>query len=612
MSDRIGVGDLEAALLKIVAVIQLGAAHKERAFWINNHTHLIRLHDDIAVGGPIHQIHLVLEPRAAASDHRHTQRPLGAALLGQDRAQSLARCIEHANQFFVSDAVLNTIHRRKNAHGPCECKHITEHIAEAGGLGFFTTSGRLFHMTTLEDRLGTAEKALQVNLDKGFYGTFAEIGAGQEVARHFFTAGGAAGTVAKTMSAYDMKFSDAIYGPSPRYVSRERLQTMLEHERALLVERLGPTAGRERRFFVFADTVAARSFRRHDESHGWMGLRFQHAPDVDFSDIILHVRMLDPENLLQQEALGIVGVNLIHAAFCGRLPKDVIGSLLDNLKPGRIEVDMIRFSGPAFGAVDNRLMSLELVVQGLTSATLFRANGEVIQAADAFYKKPILVERGSFRPVTLVTNDMLDGALRLFEKEQGVEGHQSEILMEITIKNLLSDGVLDLQDFLDRVDMLSALGRTVLISDYGEYYRLVNYLTRYTEEPIGLPMGIPGLHEILKPIHYGNLEGGILEAVGRLFKKNVRLYVYPCLNAKGELVNCENYRAPKGLEHLYEYLRGNGFIRSIDDYNTKNLHIRAPRVLEMISAQDRAWESMVPPEVVAIIKERRLFGAGAR
>jgi len=278
-------------------------------------------------------------------------------------------------------------------------------------------------MSYTDAERGTRGKALRVNLDNGFYGTFAEIGAGQEVARQFFSAGGAAGTIAKTMSAYDMTFSDAIYGASRRYVSRERLETMLEHEEELLIERLGATAGDNRRFFVFADTVAARSFRRHDESHGWMGLRFQHAPRAKFSNIILHVRMLDTENLLQQEALGIAGVNLIYgAAFNHQNPRTLIGSLLDDLKPGRIEVDMIRFSGPAFAGVDNRIMSLELVVQKLTRATLFRPDGEVVQASDAFYKKPILVERGSFRPVTCVTNDMLDGAKRLFEQEDGVAG----------------------------------------------------------------------------------------------------------------------------------------------------------------------------------------------
>ena len=457
---------------------------------------------------------------------------------------------------------------------------------------------------------GTLGKALKVNLDNGFYGTFAEIGAGQEVARHFFTAGGAAGTIAKTMSAYDMTFSDAIYGSSPRYVSRERLETMLGHEQRLLIERLGATAGDTRRFFVFADTVAARSFRRHDESHGWMGLRFQHAPHADFSDIIVHVRMLDTENLFQQEALGITGVNLIYgAAFNHQDPHRLIGSLLDDLKPGRIEVDMIRFSGPAFPDVDNRIMSLELVVQKLTRATLFRPDGEVVQASDAFYKRPILVERGSFRPVTHVTNDMLDGAKRLFEREQGVEGEEPAILMEITIKNLLSHGPLDLHDFLDRIDLLGALGRTVLISNYGEYYKLVNFLTRYTEKPIGLPMGIPGLHEIFNSGHYNDLEGGILEALGRLFKRNVRLYVYPFLATSGELVTCENFRTPHGLENLYEHLRVNKLIRPIEDYRPDYLRIHSPKVLEMIAAGDANWETMVPEAARDVIKKRGLFGA---
>lgn len=453
-----------------------------------------------------------------------------------------------------------------------------------------------------------AAKALQVNLDPTFYGTFAEIGAGQEVARHFFSVGGAAGTVAKTMSAYDMTFSDAIYGHSRRYVSRERLETMLAHEQELLLERLGVSKGAEKRFFVFADTVAARSFRRHDESHGWVGLRFQHQPLAAFSDVILHVRLLDEENLLQQEALGIVGVNLVHGgAFQTGDPRALIGGLLDGLKPGRIEIDMIRFSGPAFPGLDNRQMSLELVVQGLAQATLFRADGEVVQAADAFYKKPLLVERGSFRPVTHVTNDMLDGARVLFEKEDGVAGQEPEVLMEITLKNLLASGALDLPDFLDRIDLLAALGRTVLISNYGEYHRLVNFLTRYTGAPIGLPMGIPSLVEIFNAAHYENLEGGILEAIGRLFKRNVRLYVYPFLNAAGELVDCGNFQTPPGMAHLYAHLRENGLVRAIEAYRPEYLHIHSPEVLAMIAKGDTRWESMVPDAVAAEIKRRSLF-----
>ena len=457
---------------------------------------------------------------------------------------------------------------------------------------------------------GIDKKALQINVDKRIYGTFAEIGAGQEVARHFFAVGGAAGTIAKTMSAYDMTFSDAIYGTSDRYVSRSRLETMLGHEFDLLLERLDATTGANRRFFAFADTVAARSFRRHDESHGWMGLRFQHEPRAPYSEIILHVRMLDSENIHQQEALGIFGVNLVHGAtYHSSDPRLLIKSLSDALKPGRIEVDMIRFSGPAFPGIDNRIMNLELIVQGLTQAALFRPDGEVVQAAEAFYKKPLLVERGSFRPVTLVTNDMLDGALKIFENEDGMQDTNPEILMEITMQNLLSSGHLDLRDFLDRVDMLGALGRTVLISNYGEFYRLVNFLTRYTAGPIGLPMGIPGLADIFDEKYYTMLDGGILEALGRLFKKNVRLYVYPFQSPGGELVNCENFRVAPHLKHLYVHLRENGMIQTIKDFQPEYLKIHSPRVLELIQKSDASWESMVPAEVAKIIKQRGLFRA---
>ena len=261
--------------------------------------------------------------------------------------------------------------------------------------------------------VGTNKKAFQINLDSKRYGTFAEIGAGQEVARRFFSVGGASGTIAKTMSAYDMTFSDAIYGPTDRYVSRVRLGTMLDREYKLLIERLDQTLGAQRLFFVFADTVAARSFKQHNEAHGWLGVRFQTDFRGEPSQIIVHVRMLDEGDVEQQEALGVIGVNLIYGAFYHAKAEELISSLQENLAPGRIEVDMIKFSGPAFAQVDNRLISLQLVSQGLT-AVMFRADGETVQPAEVFYKKAILVERGSFRPVTYATNDMLDGARRKF------------------------------------------------------------------------------------------------------------------------------------------------------------------------------------------------------
>jgi hypothetical protein len=302
-----------------------------------------------------------------------------------------------------------------------------------------------------EMEIGTDKKALQINLDANKYGTFAEIGAGQEVARRFFHVGAAAGTIAKTMSAYDMTFSDAIYGPTDRYVSRVRLQTMLDHEYDLLVKRLDTKLAAEKTFFVFADTVAARSFKQHNESHGWLGVRFQTEKRGDPSQIIVHVRMLDEANVDQQEALGVIGVNLLYGAFYYHQPERLIPSLQENLAPGRIEVDMIKFSGPTFHGVDNRLMSLQLVSQGLTNAVMFKADGETVQPAEVFYKKAILVERGSFRPVTYATNDMLDGARRAFLAQSASSESDLVVLMEMTLENLLAEGELNHADFLARV-----------------------------------------------------------------------------------------------------------------------------------------------------------------
>ncbi|MET0222835.1 MAG: TonB-dependent receptor [Terrimicrobium sp.] len=460
-----------------------------------------------------------------------------------------------------------------------------------------------------ESELKVEKKAFQINMEPRIYGAFAEIGAGQDVARRFFAVGGAAGTVAKTISAYDMTFSDAIYGACGRYVSRARLHSMLTHEYNLLIERLDEKVGSSRTFFAYADTVAARSFRRHAESQGWMGIRFQKQPRTEPNEIIVHVRMLDARNIQQQEAIGIVGVNLIHGAyFLTENPEALVASLVDDLAPGRIEVDMIRFTGPDFADVDDRIMALQLVTQNLTNAALFRATGEIVNAADALYKKPLLVERGSFRPVTLLADDMLNCAKAMFMREEGVRDSEPEILMEITMKNLLASGELDLRDFLDRVDMLGAMGRTVLISNYGAYHRLVNYLSRYTDRMVGLPLGIPAMAEILEEEYYKDLEGGILEALGRLFKTGVKLYVYPFLNPNGDLVTTENFEVAPNLVHLYRHLLDNGFIEAMEGYNPSYLPIKSPGVLAKIRAGISSWESMVSPEVAKIIKQRQLFG----
>jgi hypothetical protein len=461
-----------------------------------------------------------------------------------------------------------------------------------------------------ERLLDTHHKALQVNLDKTKYGTFAEIGAGQEVARWFFRVGAAAGTIAKSISAYDMVVSDAIYGPTDRYVSRRRLSAMLEHEYQLLVERLRQKRGSTTRFFAFANTVTARSFKHKDESHGWMGIRFQIKPESEPCDIWIHVRMLDRENIQQQEALGIMGVNLIYSAlYLHQSPEVLIGSLMDELTSERVEVDMIRFSGPDFAKLDNRLMALQLVQQGLANSAMFTASGEVVQAAEVLYRKPILVERGSFRPATNVTIDMLQCAEAQFVQEPNVVGEEIVVVTEMTMKNLVTEGKIDHKDFLDRADLLAALGKNVLVSNYGEFYRLAAYLFRYTKKMIGIVMGIPTLRELLDEKYYVDLEGGILESFGRLFKNALKLYVYPLQDPGSRaIVTASNLVVAPHLRHLYAFLLESRFIENICDYNRNFLPIFSRDVLAKIRSGDAEWEKMVPSEVAQIIKARGLFG----
>jgi hypothetical protein len=384
---------------------------------------------------------------------------------------------------------------------------------------------------------------------------------------------------------------------------------MLDHEYDLLIERLDQKFGTEKTFFVFADTVAARSFKHRSESHGWLGIRFQPEPRGQPSQIIIHVRLLDGTHVEQQEALGVIGVNLLHGAFYHRQPEQLIASLQENLAPARIEVDMIKFSGPVFQNVDNRLMSLRLVSQGLTDAVMFRADGETVQPAEVFYKKAILVERGSFRPVTYATNDMLDGARREFVKHCDCSEDDVVVLMEMTLENLLANGQLDHTDFLARVDILGALGRTVLISRFREYYRLAGYLFRYTNRAIGLVMGVPSLIEILNEKYYTNLEGGILEALGRMFKGGLKLYVYPMIDdASGHIVTATQIEVAPNLRSLFSYLIDNQYVQEITDYHPEYLRIHPPDVLAKLQSRDRRWEQMVPAEVAHIIKQREFFG----
>jgi hypothetical protein len=457
----------------------------------------------------------------------------------------------------------------------------------------------------------TLQKALTINLDQAIYGTIAEIGAGQEVARFFFQAGGAAGTIAKSMSAYDMQFSNAIYGAeeSGRYVTRGRLERMLDREYRLVVERLEGYRPKNTTYFAFANTVAAKAYNRKGECHGWLGVRMQLFPEAPPSQVMLHVRMLDKENRLQQDALGILGVNLIYGAFYHyRSAHRLIESLLDNLSTDRIEIDMIEFSGPYFDELDHRLINLHLIKTGLTNAVMYAADGTIIQPSEILHKKHILVIRGSFRPVTNINLDMIKCGYQQFLKEPGVDPEQVVMLTEITTATLEWSGDIDDKDFLGRVDTLNALGQIVLISNYLRYFRLVNYFRRYTQRTIGIVLGIPNVRDIFNEKFYEGLEGGILEAFGKLFGGNTKLFVYPATGADGQLTTLQSLQMDEKLRHLFDYLLVNEYLVPMDGYRTDLFHIDSRAMLKTLQAGRDGWQKDVPEIVAQMIESKRLFG----
>lgn len=458
-------------------------------------------------------------------------------------------------------------------------------------------------------KLTTSEKALRINLDRSIYGSFAEIGAGQEVAANFFKAGGASGTIAKTISAYDMKFSDAIYGYCERYVCEERLMKMLDHEYVLLPERL-PHRISNTRFFSFADTVEVLNYERTNQPHGWMGLRFQLRPESEPNDCVIHVRMHDNDPLQQQAALGVVGVNMIYACSYETDPEKILMSLLDGLSPRRIEIDMFRLTGPDFKHVDNRLMALKLVKNGFTRAAMFGPDGQVRQPSDELYKKNILVLRGRFRPPTHVNVDMLLTSRRRFKNEPDVDKSRMILLTELTLNDLGVEGNIDERDFLNRADILCSLGQNVLISNYYEYYRLMDYLSRITKgKKIGIVMGIYALQKVFDERTYTNLRGGILECFASLFGTNVKLYIYPALLPDGKLFTLKDFEStlPDNLKNLFRYLMDNNKLEDIQDANVNNLHIISDNVLAMIKRGEPGWEKFVPHKVEEAIKKNGLF-----
>jgi hypothetical protein len=454
------------------------------------------------------------------------------------------------------------------------------------------------------------QKALEINLDEKFYGNFAEIGAGQEVARHFFKAGAASGTIAKTICAYDMTYSDFIYGKeeSGRYVCESRLVKMLKREYDQLAERLVGQS-QTKCFFAYANTVAIRNFHGTNEAHGWMGIRFQHEPMSPFSEIILHLRLFDLTAQHQQDMVGVSGVNLIYASFYNRDNASIlVSSILNQLDPTRVEVDMLKVSGPAFKHMDSRLVALELVKQRSTSAILFDPNGNVVPISDYLYKKNILVVRGSYRPPTLVNLDCLNSSQQSFSECEKIKKDAIITLAEISLTAMNSSGDFSNEDFLARVDLVSALGFPTLVTNYAQYFKLSSFFTRFKPKAVGIVLGVYNFIQIFDE-SYNDAEGGLLESLGVLFRNNTRVLIYPAMNDdETTIMTSKNIDLSKHLVHLYKHFSDNNLIIDIENYDAKLLNIYSRKVLNMITNNEVGWEQMVPQSVAKTINDKCLFG----
>lgn len=463
-------------------------------------------------------------------------------------------------------------------------------------------------MLERDKSISTEQKALTINLDEHKYGSIVEIGAGQEVARQFFKAGAAAGTIAKTSSAYDMTVSDAIYGKAGRYVSRERVEQMAKHEFDLCIDRLQSVRPPNCTFFSYAATVTARSFKGGNECHGWIGLKVQMRPKEEPCSIICHVRMLDNSNELQSEALGILGVNLIYGGFYyGDKPKWLIESLSDNLGDDRIEIDLIHFEGPGFNYIDNRLMNLHLVHSWLTRAVMFDTKGTPVVPRDTLYKKPVIVTRGSFKPPTKVHADMAQAGLAQMKKKEGVDPSKVLQFAEISMSQLIKGNAVDDADFIARTELANAMGFNVLLSDYVRYFSLRSWFRRHTMEPISILMKANDVGHLFDEEYYDGLEGRVLEGLGKLFADNTSVIVYPNKN-DGKLQTLEDIKVPERLELIAKQLIINKKLVDIEGHDESLIDISARKVMESIQAGGSDWESHLDEAVTEKIKSARLFG----
>ncbi len=458
--------------------------------------------------------------------------------------------------------------------------------------------------------LSTKEKAVKINIESNFFGTIAEIGGGQETARHLFQAGGASNTIAKSISAYDKRFSDHFYneGKSSRYVAQSRLNQMLNEEYKQLMHVL--TQEHDRKFFVFANTVETLNFHKTNQGHGWLGIAVEGQEKNSPNILVVHVTLLENDPLLQQYTLGALGINLIYAGlFLSDSPTTIIPSLIDNLDLDRIEIDYIHFEGPDFRDVDNRLMNVILVKNNMTPAIMFDPKGTVHQPADMLYKKNVLAVRGFFRPINKLGMDIINDSLEIFKNDEEYEADNTISFCEITLNYLMQGEELDEQDFLHRVDILNMMGQYVMVSNFSRFFQLGQYFTKFKIKKLRVVVGMPTFVKILDESYYRDLKGGLLEAMGQLFQRNTKLYVYPSVDEKSKkVITPVNAEFQSNARLMLEYLFSNRRIVILKNVSQEHLDITTQEVTKLISEGDSSFCKLVPDEVGKYIIKNHIFG----
>lgn len=422
--------------------------------------------------------------------------------------------------------------------------------------------------------LDTRRKALTINLDEQVYGTFAEIGAGQEVARNFFMAGAASGTVAKTMSAYDMTFSNEIYGieESGRYVSRSRLLKMLDYEYQLLQERLSSEKYKDRTFFAFANTVTTINYNKTNDPHGWLGIKFQLEPDGEENHIIFHVRLLDSDVSLQQNVLGVLGVNLVYAAFyLYHNPRQMVESLTDNLSKGSVEIDLVRVNGKVFEGLDDISVNLFLIQKGFSPAAFFEPDGKAKQAKDHMYKKHIMILRTRFKQKNLPDFGLFEHAVNQYESKKNISRKDLITVVELTLNNLMNRASEEdnefLNDIADRTREILAMGYPVIITNFNRHNKLAKYLSMAKPLSVGITTSINNLRYIFHSENYASgYTDELLAYISDLFSRNVKLLAYPYQDPKTkEIITSKTLPVSAEAKPLYDFLIQNNYIIDVED-----------------------------------------------